>query len=96
MKDEIIRIEDLECDGDKVEVAENGGNGYKVVEDAQMIKRRRWAISWGSVVLFEPDGTYWSCWWDTGATEYQEVEFNFDMCQVWPHEVTTIEYRNTP
>lgn len=96
MTDEIIHIEELEDDGEKVEIAVFGGNGYKVIVGEHCVDKRRWSLSWESVILFEPDNTYWLCWWNTGATEYQDVDYEFGMCQVWPKEVTTIEYVTNP
>lgn len=96
MTDEIIRIEELENDGDKVEIAYFGGNGYKVIVKPYIIGNGRWELAWESIILFEPDNTYWQCWWTTGATEYQDVDYDFSMCQVWPKEVTTIQYDTQP
>lgn len=47
------------------------------------------------------DGTFWSVSWQkSGDGEYNSLRdgdcYDSDVSQVWPHEVTTIEYRSVP
>ena len=66
---------------------------YEVVESPSVFDTGRWTTSYECVVKRLSDNTYWSIWWDVGATEYQEVDPNFASHQVEPVEVTKIEYR---
>ncbi len=45
------------------------------------------------------DGTYWCCFYqrsEDGSFDGMDREVSFDLFQVWPREVTTTVYDDTP
>ena len=77
-----------------------GGNaGWKTVSQ-RTVGKRRWFSEEEIIVQHEETGRTFRSHFDEpltevqdgGRWEYDEPEF----AEVWPHEVTTMEYRNVP
>lgn len=65
---------------------------YEVVQ-SEIIDQRRWVTVWEDVVTHEdfPD-EFVRVNYELGSTEMQEAELNADFVQVYPQEVTVVQY----
>lgn len=67
--------------------------GYEIVVDANLDGTSRWAKQMHTI--FRHDGSLWRIDWETGATEYQEVDqlpYGPIAYQVVPRTVETVVY----
>lgn len=65
---------------------------YEVVQ-SEIIDQRRWVTVWEDVVTHKdfPE-EFVRVNYELGSTEYQEAELNAEFVQVYPQEVTVIQY----
>lgn len=65
---------------------------YEVVQ-SEIIDQRRWVTVWEDIVTHEdfPE-EFVRVNYELGSTEYQVAELNAEFVQVYPQEVTVIQY----
>ena len=65
---------------------------YEVVK-SEIIDQRRWVTVWENVVTHKdfPE-EFVRVRYELGSTEYQEAELNAEFVQVYPQEVTVVQY----
>lgn len=73
------------------EEAEDYIYGMETVVPETITDQSRWSTFFEQVVK-DGDGNYWRLNWESGSTEYQEVDFEMQVTQVYPKEVTTTIY----
>ena len=66
--------------------------GFEEVTEAEYGGKRRWTTPFSQVFKRVADETYWRFSWQEGNTEYQEVDFDLDIEQVYPKQVTKTIY----
>ena len=65
---------------------------YNTVVDEEVVDTSRWYNLMKMVVQEIETGKFFRVTWKAGATEYQEVEPNFQMVEVFPRQVMTTVY----
>lgn len=65
---------------------------YKAVTQREVIEKRRWSVDCRQIFQRISDNTYWRLEWDEPATEQQENDLEFHMCQVTPVQQTITVY----
>ena len=81
-----------EYEEDEYETFWSWSKDYKVVQ-SEIIDQRRWVTVWENVVTHEDFlEEFVRVRYELGSTEYQETELNAEFVQVYPQEVTVIQY----
>ena len=77
---------------DEYETFWSWSKDYEVVQ-SEIIDQRRWVTVWEDVVTHEdfPE-EFVRVNYELGSTEYQEGELNAEFVQVYPQEVTVVQY----
>ena len=66
---------------------------FEAVTEPKHDGKSRWSDHYAQVFRHKTEGTYWRISWSRGATEYQDQGPEYvQFCQVYPQEVTVIEY----
>jgi len=69
-----------------------GHEDYETVVGEAITGKSRWSTFYEQVVKRLTDDTFWSITWSQGSTEYQEDDFEPEVTQVVPVEVTVTKY----
>lgn len=70
---------------------------YEPVTPDTITGNSRWSITYERIFKDKRDNTFWRIEWSRGATERQdEGNEGVTVTQVYPREVTLIEYVETP
>ena len=75
---------------------ENFTKSREVVVPPYVEDTDSWYQNWVMVIKGN-DGKFWECYWRNGATEYQELDFEYwGYCavEVVPYEVTVTKYKS--
>jgi hypothetical protein len=73
------------------EEAEDYLYGMEIVVEEHPVSQGRWSTQFEQVVK-DTEGDFWLLAWESGSTEYQEVDFELVVTQVYPKEVTKTIY----
>ena len=74
------------------EILWGDNDDYVTVVGKTLLDRGRWWVSYEQIVQCKPDGTYWSIVWQSGATESQDCDFEPEVAEVKPVQVTVTKY----
>lgn len=75
---------------------ENYEFGMETVVGETPVDQSRWKTSWEKVVRDQETGKYYLLMWESGSTEYQDMNFedeHHEVIEVEPYEETVIKYR---
>lgn len=64
--------------------------GWKIVKKFAVVATTRWNLRYAGVIT--NGESYYEISYSTGATEYQEADYDFTVAQVWPYEKTITVY----
>jgi hypothetical protein len=70
---------------------ENYAYGMETVVEEHPIDKGRWTTYFEQVVK-DKEGKYWLLEWESGSTEYQDIDFSVEVTEVFPLEVTQTVY----
>lgn len=73
------------------DAAEDYLYGMETVVEEHPIDQGRWTILFKKVVK-DSEGNFWELNWESGSTEYQGVDFELQVTQVYPKEVVKTIY----
>lgn len=68
--------------------------GYKQVQEEQIIWQSRWNVGKRRVVQCQTTGRFYAIYWQEGATENQHEDREVNVKEVWPY--STVDYEERP
>lgn len=69
--------------------------GLETKVEEHVVETSRWSQFFEQVVYDKASDKYYLLSWESGATEYQDVDFEMLVEEVEPYETTVIKYRKT-
>lgn len=75
------------------DIAEEYLYGMKTIVPETPVEQSRWSTFFEQIVQDEETGKFFKLEWESGSTEYQEVDFELTVTEVEPYDTIITRYR---